>query len=84
MRLPINLCRFYFKYARHSYTAPGYPGCGPHNTQKRDLICISPQIRVPVTLRKAGPHYHFVSACMVMGLMDGEASEMLKRGVAAM
>lgn len=38
--------------------------------------------RVPVLLRKVDGFYHFVSTCFVLGLLDGEAAVMLKRGKA--
>jgi Heterokaryon incompatibility protein (HET) len=70
----------HFGNARHFYTRKGSLGYGPKGLQKGDLVCVLPGCRVPVILRKAGDFYHHVSTGLVLGLMDGEAAQMLEKG----
>jgi hypothetical protein len=44
----------HYEQARLFYTASEYIGYGPHSIQKGDLICVLPQIRVPIIPRQAG------------------------------
>ncbi|KAN0089070.1 HET domain containing protein [Hyaloscypha variabilis] len=70
----------HYQVARHFYTRNGHLGYGPKGIQKDDLICVLPNCQVPVILRQVDNHYHFVSTCFVLGLMDGEAAQMIERG----
>jgi hypothetical protein len=72
----------HYPTARHFYTRKGHLGYGPIEIQQEDLICVLPNCRVPVILRKIDNYYIFVSTCFVLGLMDGEAAEMMNRGEA--
>jgi hypothetical protein len=47
-----------------------------------DLICVLSRCRIPVILRKFSNYYRFVGTCFVLGLMDGEAAQLLERGEA--
>jgi hypothetical protein len=66
--------------ARHFYTRKSYLGFGPRWVQEGDLVCVLQGCRLPVLLRKVDDYYHFISTCFVLGLMNGEAAEMLNRG----
>ncbi len=72
----------HFRAARHFYTQKGYLSYGPKWIQEGDLVCVVQGCRVPVLLRKVDDYYHFVSTCFVLGMMDGEAAQMLDRGEA--
>lgn len=74
----------HYEQARLFYTASEYIGYGPHSIQKGDLICVLPQIRVPIIPAKRAVTNYIVSTCFVLGLMDREAAEMLKRGQVAL
>jgi hypothetical protein len=64
----------HYPVARHFYTRIGHLGHGPQGVQQNDLICVLPNCRVTVILRKVGDYYYFVSTCFVLGLMDGETA----------
>jgi hypothetical protein len=70
----------HFRNTRHFYTRKGFLGYGPKWIQEGDLVCVLQNCRVPVLLRRVDNHYHFISTCFVLGVMDGEAVEMVKRG----
>jgi hypothetical protein len=74
----------HFTRARYFYTRIGYLGHGPKCLQKGDLVCVLQNCRVSVILRKVGGYYQHVSTCLVLGLMDGEAAQLLKQGEATM
>jgi len=65
--------------ARQFYTKKGWLGYGPKVLEDGDLICVFPNYRLPITLRKVGDYYQLIGTCFVLGLMDGEAAQMLKR-----
>jgi hypothetical protein len=77
-----KICVAHFGVTRHFYTSDGYLGFGSRNIQKGDCVCVLQGCRVPVLLRKVSDHYHFVSTCFVLGLMDGEAIQMVQKGEA--
>jgi hypothetical protein len=65
--------------ARHFYTKKGWLGYGPKVLEDGDLICVFPSYRLPTALRKVGDYYQLIGTCFVLGLMDGEAAQMLNR-----
>ena len=64
------------------HTERGYVGFGPLATEVGDLICILEGHKPPVLLRRRGSHYTFVGDCDVVGIMNGEVLEAVKRGEA--
>jgi hypothetical protein len=81
----INRSIRHYGLSRHFYTARGHLGFGAEGLQEGDLICVLPGSQVPVLLWRPSPScYRLVSNCFVLGLMDGEAAEMLGRGDATM
>jgi hypothetical protein len=64
---------------RHFYTKSGYIGFGHRGLERGDLVCILQGSRLPIILRKAENHFIHVCTCFVLGLMDGEVVELLKR-----
>jgi Heterokaryon incompatibility protein (HET) len=74
----------HIRSSRHFYTKEGYLGYGPECLQKGDLVCVLPNCDLPLIFRKVGDYYHHVSTCLVLGLMDGEAAQLLKEGKASM
>lgn len=70
----------HFGTARHFFTDKGHLGYGAKGILEGDIVCVLQGSRVPVLLRKIEDYYHFVSTCFVLGLMDGEAAQMLERG----
>jgi hypothetical protein len=76
----VNRVQEHSDRTRHFYTRKGYLGYGPKWIQEGDLVCVLHNCRVPVLLRKVDDHYYFVSLCFVLGIMDGEAAEMVHRG----
>ena len=69
---------------RHFYTRKGFLGHAPEGIREGDLVCVLESCGVPVILRKVDRFYHFVSTCFVLGLLDGEAAVMLRRGRASL
>lgn len=45
--------------------------------QEGDLVVVLPGCKAPVLLRRKGHHYQHVGPCFVMGLMEGEAKQMV-------
>jgi hypothetical protein len=70
----------HFGTTRHFYTMKGYLGHSQKCAQEGDLVCVLQECRLPVLLRKVDNYYQFVSTCFVLGLMDGEAGDMLNSG----
>jgi hypothetical protein len=62
------------------HTANGYIGMAPHCVSIDDVVCVIPGADNPVILRKMENHYVFVSECIVIGLMDGEAIQATQAG----
>ena len=65
---------------RYFHTEKGYIGLGPLNTEVGDLVCVLEGHKAPVLLYGCGSHYHFVGDCDVVGIMNGEVLEAVKRG----
>jgi hypothetical protein len=63
---------------RHFYTKKGYLGYRPKVLEEGDLICVFPNCRLPIALRKVEDYYHLVGTCFVLGLIDGEAAKILE------
>ena len=64
------------------HTERGYIGFGPLAIEIGDLICVLEGHKAPVILRRQGSHYIFVGDCDVVGIMNGEVLEAVKRGEA--
>lgn len=64
------------------HTERGYIGLGPLVTEVGDLVCVLEGHKSPVLLRKRRSHYMFIGDCDVVGIMNGEALEAVKRGEA--
>ena len=62
------------------HTERGYIGFGPLATDVGDVICVLEGHKAPVILRRRGSHYIFVGDCDVVGIMNGEVLEAVKRG----
>ena len=61
-------------------TPTGYLGLAPNGAAIGDILCVLKGCDTPVVLRKVNEHYVHVGTCFVLGLMDGEAAELLKIG----
>ncbi|RSL96168.1 hypothetical protein CEP52_011657 [Fusarium oligoseptatum] len=78
MRTLTNMqLRFPLKFATNN----GYIGT-VIAAQAGDLVVVLAGCKAPVLLRRKGSHYEHVGPCLVMGLMEGEAKQMLDRGEA--
>ena len=66
------------------HTGKGYIGLGPLTTEVGDLVCILEGHKAPVVLRRRDLHYILVGDCDVVGIMNGEVLEAVKRGEAEM
>lgn len=64
------------------HTERKYIGLGPLATEAGDIVCILEGHKAPVLLRRRGSHYTFVGDCDVVGVMNGEVLEAVKRGEA--
>jgi hypothetical protein len=64
------------------HTERGYIGLGPLATEVGDLVCVLEGHKAPVILHRRGSHYIFVGDCDVVGIMNGEVLEAVKRGEA--
>ena len=64
------------------HTERGYIGLGPLTTEVGDLVCVLEGHRSPVLLRRRRSRYLFVGDCDVVGIMNGEVLEAIKRGEA--
>ncbi|KAM0810058.1 putative Heterokaryon incompatibility domain-containing protein [Seiridium cardinale] len=62
-------------------TCKGHLGVGPLGMREDDRICALGQCETPAVLRKCGEdRWDNIGSCWVLGLMNGEAQEMLDRG----
>jgi Heterokaryon incompatibility protein (HET) len=61
-------------------TPTGYLGLAPNGAAIGDILCVLKGCDTPVILRKVNEHYVHVGTCFALGLMDGEAAELLKAG----
>ena len=64
------------------HTERKYIGLGPLAAQAGDIVCVLEGHKAPVLLRRRGSHYTFVGDCDVVGIMNGEVLEAVKRGEA--
>ena len=64
------------------HTERGYIGLEPLTVEAGDLICVLEGHKSPVILRRHGEHYIFVGDCDVVGIMNSEILEAVKRGEA--
>lgn len=64
------------------HTGRGYIGLGPLTTEVGDLVCVLEGHKSPVLLQRRRSHYIFVGDCDVVGIMNGEVLEAVKRGEA--
>ena len=64
------------------HTERKYIGFGPLATEVGDIVCVLEGHKAPVLLRRRGSHYTFVGDCDVVGIMNGEVLEAIKRGEA--
>ena len=62
------------------HTERGYTGLGPLATQVGDLVCVLEGHKAPVLLQRRRSHFMFVGDCDVVGIMNGEVLEAVKRG----
>ncbi|KAI8717132.1 HET domain-containing protein [Fusarium sp. LHS14.1] len=69
------ILRPYVKFVTNN----GYLGIS-NATQAGDMVVVLADCKAPVLLRRRGSHYEHVGPCFVMGLLDGEAKEMVDRG----
>jgi hypothetical protein len=63
---------------RFCETTSGYFGLAPLNTRQGDIICVLSGYSAPVVLRKENDQILFVGACFLVGLMSGEAKELME------
>jgi hypothetical protein len=61
-------------------TKTGYMGFAPECISEGDLLCVLFGSGVPLILRKVDGHYILLGQCFALGLMDGEAIELLDQG----
>lgn len=45
-----------------------------------DIVCVLKGLEFPTILRPQGSEYAFIGPCFVVGLMDGEAVELVRQG----
>ena len=64
------------------HTEKGYIGFGPLATKAGDRVCVLEGHKAPVLLHSRDSHYHFVGDCDVVGIMNGEVLEAVKRAEA--
>jgi hypothetical protein len=61
-------------------TSRGSIGSSFPKVKAGDLICVLKGLPTPVILRPQGSKFTFVGICFLMGLMDGEAVELVRHG----
>ena len=64
------------------HTEKGYIGFCPLATEIGDVVCILEGHKSPILLRKRDSHYILVGDCDVVGIMNGEVLEAVRRGEA--
>lgn len=67
---------------RYFQTEKGYIGFGPLATEVGDVVCVLEGHKAPVLLRRQSSHYCFIGDCDVVGIMNREVLEAVKRGEA--
>jgi hypothetical protein len=75
--------RRHFGWPLKFVTNNGYLGTVT-SAQVGDLAVVLVGCKAPVLLRRKGRHYEHVGPCFVVGLMVGEAKQMVDRGEAKM
>ena len=55
-------------------------GTGPRVAKPGDVCCIIFGARLPLVLRKKGPHWEFVGECVLEGVMNSEAMRLHETG----
>ena len=63
-------------------TQRGYIGFGPLATEVGSRVCVLEEHKAPVPLRRQGSQYIIVGDCDVVGIVNGEVLEAVKRGEA--
>ena len=61
-------------------TPKGYIGLAPEIAEEGDIVCVIFGCKFPIVLRPQGDHYLLLGACYVLGIMQGEAIEMMRNG----
>ena len=61
------------------HTEKGYIGLGPLDTEVGDVVCVLEGHKAPVLLRRRDSHYVLVGDCDVVGIMNGEILDAVKR-----
>ena len=61
------------------HTSNGYLGFAPGGIAVGDVVCIPRSCEFPVILREKESGFEHVGGCFVLGLMDGEVAELMKR-----
>ncbi|KAF5547944.1 heterokaryon incompatibility het-6 [Fusarium napiforme] len=61
-------------------TKDGYIGSMPDDVKPKDVVCVLAGFNELAVLRPEGDHYLFVGCCFMIGLMNGEVGELLKKG----
>ena len=64
------------------HTQRKYIGLGPMTTEAGDIVCVLEGHKAPILLRRRGSHYTVVGDCDIVGIMNGEILEAVKRGEA--
>ncbi|KAJ4207067.1 hypothetical protein NW759_014065 [Fusarium solani] len=75
----ISFMRVYLGPSLKFVTNNGYLGISTA-AQVGDMVVVLVGCKAPVLLRRRGSHYKHVGPCLVMGLMEGEAGQMVDRG----
>jgi hypothetical protein len=77
----INFIKIHLSW-RFIETTSGYLGISPAGTEPGYIICVLKECDVPVVLRKVPEEdcYNLIGTTFIVGLMDGEAAEIIKRG----
>lgn len=73
------LSQYIIVQSKHRFfeTSDGYLGLAPLSSCPGDIVCMIKWFGVPVILRGVGSHYAFIGSCFVLGLMNGEAAQIL-------
>jgi hypothetical protein len=79
-RLRVTLQIMLAARSRLFSTTEGYIGVAPKGVETGDVVCVLSGCRFPVLLRNAGMAYVHVGPCFVLGLMDGEAAQLIAKG----
>jgi hypothetical protein len=61
-------------------TESGYIGLGPKCISVGDTVVVPLRLGTPTVLRKEDDHHLHIGTCWVLGIMDGEAIELVRQG----